>query len=45
MFILVAYRADLQKDNVPYDAAAGYRLARYNDPGTWPQFRRNEVSD
>jgi len=35
--------AALRRDNVPFDESSGWRLARYNDPGTLPPFRRNEV--
>ncbi|KAF5840983.1 regulatory factor, effector binding domain-containing protein [Dunaliella salina] len=35
--------AALKRDNVPFDESSGWRLARYNDPGTLPPLRRNEV--
>ncbi|GFH33203.1 uncharacterized protein HaLaN_32537, partial [Haematococcus lacustris] len=36
-------RKELERDGVAYQEAAGWKLARYNDPGTPGWLRRNEV--
>ncbi|KAL6753919.1 SOUL heme-binding protein-domain-containing protein [Haematococcus lacustris] len=36
-------KKELERDGVAYQEAAGWKLARYNDPGTPGWLRRNEV--